>query len=1123
MKNMIGSLSFIYKSTMDFGDQGKTLVIYFLFLFILSPHNSFPQLKDHPISDNIRITRISTEDGLSQSSVEAIYRDSRGFMWFGTEEGLNKYDGYKFTIYKSNRKDSTSLNNEVINSILEDESGTMWIGTRVGGLNKFNREKETFKAFVNDPKNPNSISDDKINTLFKSTSFPGVLWIGTESGGLNRFDIKKESFTHIKFDPGKSGKCISADRVMTIFESKAEPGILWIGTSGGGLNRYDVNSGTFQYFKHNSSNPNSLSSNDIWKIYEMPDKPGILWIGTRSGLNSFDIKRNSFIRFKNDPLNNNSISNDDVTSISSSVIEPGILWVGTHGGGMNRIVLSENETINKGQLAIANIQRFQTETGNDQSLSSNDIYSIYENSSQPGIMWVGTFDGGVNKIYKSQKKFTHYKNKLNEPNSLIDNLVWGIFEDKNKTIWVGTHNGLSSISRDALGIASYKNYTTSGSPNVRLSSNVVQSFLEPINNTGFIWAGTWGGGLNKLLLSKDSRTIEKIVHYKHDPNNLNSLSWNHAVTLYESKDEPDILWVGTYRGGLNRFDTKSNTFKHYKNDPDNPNSISSNNLFFLYGSKSDSNIIWIGTLGGGLNKFDKSKETFKTYSSDEKNEFSISSDIVLSIYQSKDEPNILWVGTAEGGLNKFNIKKEKFYHYTIDDGLPNNIINGIEEDENGNLWISTNKGISVFNPTLNTFRNYDVHDGLQSNEFNGKACFKSSTGEIFFGGMNGVTAFHPANILDNPNIPPIVITDFKIFNKSVFVKKDSKSQETKQSTDYFLEKSITETKEIILSYDQNFFSFEFAALDYATPNKNQYAYKMEGFDDEWILSGNRRYAGYTNLDPGEYVFHVKGSNNDGVWNESGSSIIIIITPPFYKTWWFLIIFWIIVSIIVLATVRHFATKKLKKQIEKLERERELEKERIRISRDMHDEVGTNLTEIAILSELVKKDVYKPDDAILHLNSISGQIAEIIDNIGQIIWAINPKNDPLENLISYIRKYSKNFLDKAGIKSKFDITDNISDINLSAEVRRNIFLIIKESLNNTVKHAEATEVNFDMKLIDSKFVIKISDNGKGFTQAREFGNGLTNMKKRAAEIKGEYKISSEPNEGTTVDLMVLLKE
>ncbi|MCK4980551.1 MAG: histidine kinase, partial [Candidatus Delongbacteria bacterium] len=386
------------------------------------------------------------------------------------------------------------------------------------------------------------------------------------------------------------------------------------------------------------------------------------------------------------------------------------------------------------------------------------------------------------------------------------------------------------------------------------------------DRSGALWIGTIGGGLNKF----DSEN-EKFIHYENDPNNPKSLSHNIVISIYE--DNSGTIWIGTYGGGLNKFDKDKGSFLYYINDPDDPTSLSANRVLSIYEDRTGN--LWISTWGGGLDKFDRKKELFTHYTHDPNDSTSISSNIIHSIYE--DNKGFLWIGT-EGGLNKFDRAEEIFISYRLSDGLPNEMVYGLLEDDNGNFWLSTSYGLSRFNPTTEEFRNYDTRDGLQDNVFDFKAYQATNSGEFIFGGVNGLTLFHPDSLVDNTHIPPLILTDFQLFNESVPVGFDKNRERT------ILNNSITVSRELELTYEDKVFSFEFAALDYRSPRKNKYAYQMVGVDPDWVnTDASRRFATYTNLDPGEYTFKVKGSNNDGIWNEEGTSIRIIITPPWWKT------------------------------------------------------------------------------------------------------------------------------------------------------------------------------------------------------------------------------------------------
>ncbi|WP_446368394.1 two-component regulator propeller domain-containing protein [Coleofasciculus sp. G3-WIS-01] len=788
----------------------------------------------------IKFDHIKVNDGLSQSGVAPILQDSQGFMWFGTQDGLNKYNGYTFKIYKHQEEDSLSLSDNFILSIYEDKEGIIWVGTESGGLNKFDRKTEQFTHYTYDSGNQHSIGNNKVLSIYEDKD--EKLWVGTDGGGLNEFNRETEQFTrytHNLDDPNS----LSNDTVLSIYEDK--DGTLWVGTNGGGLNEFNRETEKFTRYIHNPDDPNSLSNNIILSIYE--DHSDRLWIGTNGGgLNHFNRDTRQFINFRHESDNPNSLSDNTVNSIVEDRL--GNLWLATSSWYGNYY----GSALNKFNPETKQFTHYTQALAGQNSLSDNIVGYIFKDKS--GIIWIGTGFSGVNKLDTKHKKFTGYKYEANNYYSLSDNHVMSIYEDSSGLIWIGTNSGgLNKFNHQT---GKFTHYThDSNNPN-SLSSDNVWSIYEDSN--GALWVGAFGGGLNKF-----NRQTGEFTHYIHEPNNPNSLNHNTISSIYEGRE--GTFWIGTFGGGIDQFNRQTEEFSHYLHNPDDPNSLSDNSVVSIY--EDSSGTLWITTFNGGLNKFDRETEKFTRYTHETNNPNSLSYDRVLSI--NEYPAGTLWLGTYGGGLNKFDIATETFTHYTENDGLPSNSVVGILADDNGNLWLSTGNGLSKFNPEAETFRNYDVGDGLQGNEFDGvKAYAKTKDGAMLFGGLNGFNLFYPDQVKDNPHIPPIVITDFRIFDQTVK-----------------LNPAISVAKDIKLSYKDNFFSFEFAALDYTNPKKNQYAYKLEGFDQDWIYSGTRRYASYTNLDPGTYTFRVKGSNNDGVWNEEGTSVAITITPPPWKTGW----------------------------------------------------------------------------------------------------------------------------------------------------------------------------------------------------------------------------------------------
>jgi len=860
----------------------------FLLLLMLVSSVSFSQ-------QDIKFTHLLLKDGLSQSSVNCIFQDSKGFMWFGTHDGLNKYDGYSFTIYRKDPGDVHSLSDNKINAIYEDKSGMLWIGTD-GGLNRLDPKTQEFTSWLHDPKDKHSISNDIVNAVIEDKN--GVIWIGTHGGGLNRFDRETKKFTHYKHNPDDEHS-ISDNRIHRILEDSY--GVLWIGTAGG-LNKLippaskvvgGVTNGntppTFIHYKHDPRDENTLIDNLVNSLCE--DSQGALWVVT-DGLQKFDRKTEKFIRYGNHPQDGPFLSINGATSICED--KNGSLWIGTWGNGV--IKFNPN---------TLDFTRFTHDPLDKYSLSPNVVFSIFEDKG--GVIWISTDGWGVNKYEPTSKKFIHYKNDPNDDNTLSMNYVYSIIEDKQGVLWIGGEAGKLDKFDRATGKFTHFNHDLQV-PNSH-PDGMTWAMLE--DRHGTLWIGTWNGGLSKF-----NRTTGKYTHYRHEPQNEHSISNNTVLKIYEDKN--GVLWIGTEGGGLNKFlqgktEKSPPVFIHYRHDPYDEYSISDGRIWLIF--EDSYGAFWIGTDNGILNKLDRETGKFTHYKYDPQDEHSISNNSrVLSMYE--DKHGALWIGTHGGGLNKFDRNTEKFTHWNTKDGLPNDIVYGILADDHGCLWLSTNKGVSRFNPPSvsdkyeklllegdvsprlgrGEFKNYDVSDGIQSNEFNTGAYFKNKDGEMFFGGVNGFNAFYPDKVTDNPYVPDLVISGFQIFNKEVPVlnkslltdadmrigtddangnegqgtmskKVVSINQEPETSNAlitigdrFYLPKHINYTDTIILSWKESVFSFEFTALQYVNPGKNQYAYMMEGFDREnsgWNYVGKRRNATYTNLDPGEYVFKVK--------------------------------------------------------------------------------------------------------------------------------------------------------------------------------------------------------------------------------------------------------------------------
>ena len=788
-------------------------------------------------SPPFRFTSVSTEQGLSSSEVWSVLRDRRGFMWFGTLDGLNRYDGYKMKVFKYALTDPTSLSDNKIRTVYEDRAGALWIGTWTGGLNRYEPESETFTRFQNDPANPDSLSSDKVYAILEDRA--GMLWLGTRDGGLNRFDPATGVFSHYRNDPAQATS-LGNDNVFALWEDA--DGALWVGTDGG-LDRFDPATETFTHYRHNPDDPASLSNDTIRALFE--DSSGTLWVGTwGGGLDRFDRATETFTHYRNDPNDPQSLSQDGVFSIHQDAT--GALWVGTLA------VVSIGSTCKPGRSGVSGLT---TRTLRD--FTATQITDMFGDADTE---WFATGSGAF-ALDLQPKPFHVFQHDPDDANSLAANEIDAIYEDPQGILWVSTaSSGLNRIDRTS-GQVSHFQHDPADPASV--SANDIWNIAP--SHDGQLWLAAFDGGLDKF----DPATGQS-VHYRNDPDNPASLNSDRTTSVLV--DRSGIVWVGTWDAGLDRFDPATGTFTHYVHDPADPTSLSDNAVFTVVEDRNGD--LWIGTVAGGLNRFDPATGTFTRFQGEPGNPQSLPSNSVTSVLL--DRAGRLWVGTWGGGLARLNPDTGEVTSYDHDNGLPSDAIFDIQEDGQGRLWLSTSNGLSRFDPGAETFRNYDEHDGLPGNVFESGVSFQSPSGEMFFGATNGLLAFYPDQIHDHVTAPPVVITDFQLANQPVPIGEGS-----------VLRQAIDETDALKLSYLDRVISFEFAALNYSFPQKNRYRYMLEGFDPAWTEVGSdRRLVTYTNLDPGDYVFRVMGSNDDGIWNEAGASLALTITPPWWETIWF---------------------------------------------------------------------------------------------------------------------------------------------------------------------------------------------------------------------------------------------
>jgi signal transduction histidine kinase/ligand-binding sensor domain-containing protein len=819
--------------------------LIYIILAIFSLVETFAQIK------NQKFYHITRDDGLSQSTVNCIVKGSQGYMWFGTNDGIDRYDGYQFIYYRHDEENLNSIGLGRVNILYTDSGKRLWVGTDQGGLSFY------------DPQSDQFIPISAIEKLYPETNNDirditgtgdGRIWIASYGKGLILYDPEKNEIQSIAFQ--------LIPEISSLEYSKS--GDLYIGSSHG-LYKID----------HALHIDETIVPQYITELKNIPvislytSSTGLIWIGTYgNGAYSYNPVTKELKEYstngKTSPRLNHGIVRDIIEDADGNIL------FATGGGGLNFLHSGTNS-----------IEYIQYRLNYQNGLNTNILYSLYRDDI--GNLWIGTYNGGANILFKAKDKFGHIKSYGAE-DDLSNNAVLAILEAPDGKLFIGTDGGGLDIFDPIRHHFTHIKHDPGNRNSV--CGDVIKSLY--FDSKGILWIGTFNNGLTAYNLDKN-----KFSHYTHQPGSSEGLSFNNIWDLDE--DAKGNIWIATLGGGLDMYNPGKNCFTNFQNSPQDSNSISDNVISsILIDSKG---VLWVGTEYGGVCKSsDPERGSFKAYNRTLNKEI-ISSNQISTIFE--DSHGNIWVGTIGGGLNLYDKTKDKFITYNESDGLPNNLVYAILEDLAGNLWISTNNGLSKFingtdQPSSPVeFVNYTAGDGLQSNEFSPQSACITRQGILYFGGINGINYFDPAKIITNDHIPPIIITGFKIFNKDVDHKQPGSP----------IKQPISLTKEIKLSYEQSMITFEFAALDFTAPSENQYKYMLEGFEENWNDVGNQRSATYTNLNPGTYTFKVIGSNNDNIWNNKGVSLKLTITPPFYRTWVFRITLTFLIVIGILGFFR----------------------------------------------------------------------------------------------------------------------------------------------------------------------------------------------------------------------------
>ena len=1003
--------------------------------------------------DDIRFSRLTTAQGLSQTQANEIVQDDQGFIWFGTQYGLDRYDGYEF------------------------------------------------KVFTHDPAQENSLSCVYIHSLFKDRS--GSLWVGCDQF-LDRFDSLHETFTHYRIDAGEVANTVSQI-------SQDQTGMLWLAT-GSGLFRLNPDTGQMVRYVHDPSKSSSLGSNQV--RYTLEDRTGRFWVADGQNLEEFDRERGRvlsrvrlsegirLISFYEDHLGvfwityvtNSSGSGLTVLDRSTNSLIPYSIYDRKSGeelpAGFTAAIEDNNKTLWLASLG-GGLLKFDREHGvfiryrnypeNPESITEDRV--MYLCGDREGNVWVGLYASEPNFFRSERPPFVPLRVTRSSPRSHGEKIVGAVYEDHDHVLWMATIGALNRINRRSGESTSYQ------PPGQGLSSDVIAITEDRV---GGLWVGTYGAGLSRF----DRRT-GRFKTYLHEPDNPSSLSSN--IVSRMMIDHAGTMWIATYNG-LDRFDPRNESFVAYKQDAKND----AEGYFNL--SEDKSGFLWMGSWGG-LNRFDPNTGQFTVYAHKVGDPTSLSDNAVTSTYV--DHSGTVWVST-ENGLNRLNRESGTFTHYYVKDGLPTNAVSCILEDQFGMLWMSTNRGLSRFDPVGKKFTNYSTVDGLPGNDFTGwDACFKSPSGEMFFGGFSGGVAFFPDKVINTSYPLPLVLTDFQLAGRSVEV--GAKSP---------LGKSISYTKDVTLTHDQNIFSLSFAALTYFNPDANRYRYKLEKLDRDWIEVGSdRRVATYTTLPAGKYTFHVQSATRQGVWNEPGLALGITMLPPWWGTFWFRLLC-ILVAVSILWTLYLVRLKQMEAEIRARIEERLGERERI--ARELHDTLLQGIQGLILRFQAVAERIPASEPARQMIEKVLDRADEVLvqgrDRVKNL--RLNAQTKTLREALTDV---IKDFAVSKGVEFSVVVEGDLRKLN--PLVRDEAYWIGHEALVNALHHAGAKHIEVEIAYDSAHLRLRIRDDGSGIDpKIIEAGGkpghwGMRGMRERATKIGAHLETWSRPGAGTELELRI----